>query len=376
MSIFRRSLQLFCLLAVACAVLLSTRTAEAARLKELASVRGVTENSLVGYGLVVGLAGTGDSQQSVQVRKVLANLLGRQFGTIVTPNDVRPKNVAVVMVTAKLPPFSRVGRSIDVTCSSSGDAKSIYGGTLIPTALKGGNGKTYAWASGPVTIGGFSVAGQSGSSVTKNHPTVGQVPNGGKVAREVNFALNPEEPITLNLKDPDFTTAARAANAINERLGARLASAADPGTVRVRVPPNERDNLVGLIATIENIEVIPDRKARIVINERTGTIVMGSHVRLAPVAVSHGGLTVQISEQQAVSQPGGAFNAVGETVTTQQTDIEVIEQGGDLHMLEPGPTLGDVVHALNTLGVSPRDLVAILLSMQQAGAVQAEIEIQ
>lgn len=211
--------------------------------------------------------------------------------------------------------------------------------------------------------------------MTKNHPTVGQVPNGGKVAKEIDFELNPQEPITLNLKDPDFTTAARAANAINERLGARLATAADPGTVRVQVPPNERDNLVGLIATIENVEVTPDRKARIVINERTGTIVMGSHVRLSPVAVSHGGLTVQISEQPAVSQPQAPFTE-GETVTVPQTDIEIIEQTGDIHMLQPGPTLGDVVHALNTLGVSPRDLVSILLSMQQAGAVQAEIEIQ
>lgn len=372
---FRKAAQLLTLLALCFGVVFASVPAHAARLKELVSVRGVTDNALVGYGLVVGLAGTGDTQQSVQVRKVLANLLGRQFGTIVTPNDVRPKNVAVVMVTAKLPPFSRVGRSIDVTASSTGDAKSIYGGTLIPTALKGGNGKTYAWASGPVSIGGFTASGQSGSSITKNHPTVGQVPNGGKVAREIDFQLNPQEPIILNLKDPDFTTAARAANAINERLGARLATAADPGTVKVRVPPNERDNLVGLIATIENVEVTPDRKARIVINERTGTIVMGSHVRLSPVAVSHGGLTVQISEQPVVSQPQAPFTE-GETVTVPQTDIEIIEQGGDIHMLQPGPTLGDVVHALNTLGVSPRDLVSILLSMQQAGAVQAEIEIQ
>lgn len=372
----QRIVSLLSILALFAVVLVGAREAHGARLKELATVRGVTDNALVGYGLVVGLAGTGDTQQSVQVRKVLANLLARQFGTMVTPGDVRPKNVAVVMVTAKLPPFSRVGRAIDVTVSSTGDAKSIYGGTLIPTALKGGNGKTYAWATGPVSIGGFSASGSSGSSVTKNHPTVGQIPNGGKVAKELAFALDAQQPITLNLKEPDFTTAARAANAINQVLGARLASAADPGTVRVQVPASERDNLVGLIATIENVDVTPDRRARIVINERTGTIVMGAHVRLSPVAVSHGGLTVQISEQKAVSQPGAPFSDAGETVVSDLSEVQVTEEGGGLAMLDPGPTLGDVVHALNTLGVKPRDLVAILLSMQQAGAVQAEIEVQ
>ncbi|MGB1700162.1 MAG: flagellar basal body P-ring protein FlgI [Nannocystaceae bacterium] len=357
------------------ACLLSASPAHADRIKELASIRGVAENSLVGYGLVVGLAGTGDDLQSEQTKKMVSNVLSRQFGTMVTPNDIRARNVAVVMVTARMPAFSTMGRRIDVTVSSASNAKSLFGGTLLPTALKSGNGAVFAWAEGPLSIGGFSASGGSGSSVTKNHPTVGRVPSGAVVARELDFKMSASEPITIALKDPDFTTAARMAHAINDRLGAPVAKASNPSTVQVAVPESQKSNLVGLIATIENIQVTPDQRARIIINERTGTIVMGSHVRISPVAISHGSLTVQISEQQAVSQPDAPLTD-GQTVTTQQTDIEVIEEGGDVRMLSPGPTLGDVVNALNTLGVKPRDLVAILMAMQQAGAVQADIEVQ
>ncbi|MEE9384461.1 MAG: flagellar basal body P-ring protein FlgI [Nannocystaceae bacterium] len=348
--------------------------ARADRLKELASLRGVTANAIVGYGLVVGLAGTGDNLQSVQTQKMVANILSRRYGTKLSANQIKAQNVAVVMVTSRLPPFSRLGRRVDVTVSSTSNAKSLVGGTLLPTALKGGNGKVFAWAEGPLTVGGFSASGGSGSSVTRNHPTVGQVPNGGVVAKELKYKLDPSEPLTLSLNHPDFTTAARVATAINARLGANLATATDPGTIRVIVPPNVRDNLVGLMATIENIEVIPDRKAQVIINERTGTVVMGTHVRISACAISHGGLTVQISESDAVSQPS-PFGG-GDTVVVPRSEVEVIEDTGELKLIHPGPTLGDVVHALNALGVRPRDLVAILLAMRQAGALRAEIRVQ
>ncbi|TPV95502.1 MAG: flagellar basal body P-ring protein FlgI [Myxococcales bacterium FL481] len=349
-------------------------SARADRLKELATVRGVTSNALVGYGLVVGLAGTGDNLQSVQTQKMMANVLSRRFGTNITPAQIRAQNVAVVMVTSRLPPFSRVGRRLDVTVSSASNAKSLLGGTLLPTALKGGSGATFAWAEGALTVGGFSASGGSGSSVTRNHPTVGQVPGGAVVAKELNYRLDPKRPLTIALNNPDFTTAARVAKAINARLGANVAAAADPGTIRIQVPPNLRKNLVGLVATIENIEVIPDQRARVIVNERTGTVVMGTQVRISACAISHGGLTVQISESPAVSQPNPL--ADGETVTVPQSEVEIVEDTGDIKLINPGPTLGDVVHALNALGVRPRDLVAILMAMSQAGALRAEIEIQ
>jgi flagellar P-ring protein precursor FlgI len=350
------------------------RAGHADRIKDLATIRGVTENALVGYGLIVGLAGTGDDLQSVQTQQMVANMLSRRFGTIITPQQVRARNVAVVMVTARLPPFARMGGRLDVTVSSSSNAKSLFGGTLLPTALKGGNGLIYAWAEGPVSIGGFAAEGGSGSSVTRNHPTVGRVPGGAVVAKEVGYALDPREPVTVALERPDFTTAARAARAINERLQADLARAVDPGTIEVRVPPGQQADLVGLIAMIENVDVVPDEVARVVVNEKTGTVVMGANVRIMPSAVSHGGLTVQISEQPEVSQPGPL--AGGETTVVDRSEVQVTEDGGEIRVLQPGPTLGDVVQGLNALGVRPRDLVAILLALRQAGALRAEVEIQ
>lgn len=353
---------------------LVTAPAHAERIKELASIRGVNSNALIGYGIVVGLAGTGDSQQSIQTQQMVSNLLSRRFGTVIKPSDVKAKNVAVVMVSARLPPFSRKGRRLDVTVSSASDAKSLYGGTLIPTALRGGNGKTYAWAEGPMTIGGFSAEGGNGSSVTRNHPTVGHVPGGAVVAKEIAFKLDANQPITVSLHRPDFTTAARTARAINDSLGGDIAHALDPGTVRIQIPKNARNNLVGVLAAIENIEVIPDQQAKIVVNERTGTIVMGTHVRISACAISHGSLTVQISEQSQVSQPSAL--SPGETVVVPDTEVTVTEEGGGLHVLDPGPTLGQVVYGLNALGVRPRDLVAILMAMKHAGALRAELEIQ
>ena len=354
---------------------LAPSQAKSERIKELATIRGVNSNALIGYGLVVGLAGTGDNLQSVQTQQMVANMLTRRFGTVIDPDDVKAQNVAVVMVSARLPPFSRLGQRIDITVSSSSNAKSLMGGTLLPTAMKAGNGKIFDWAEGALSIGGFTVSGGSGSSVTKNHPTVGTIPDGAVVAKELKYKLDASKPVTIALKNPDFTTAARMAHAINDRLGALFAKAADPGTITVSVPDNQKENLVGLIASLENIEVTPDSKAKVLINERTGTVIMGSKVRLAPVAISHGSLTVQIDESQAVSQPG-PFSNGADTVTVPQTEIDVIEGGGDIRVLNPGPTLGDVVHALNTLGVGPRDLVAILLALKASGALQAEVEVR
>lgn len=356
-------------------LMLPPRVAHADRLKDIATIRGVSANAVVGYGLVVGLAGTGDDLQSVQTQQMMANMLSRQFGTMITPKQVRARNVAVVMVTSRLPPFAGLGQRIDVTVSSTSNAKSLFGGTLLPTALKGGNGKVYAWAEGALTVGGFSAAGNSGSSVTRNHPTVGHVPGGALVSKELGFALSADRPITISLKQPDFTTASRVAHAINDRMGARVASTPDPATILVAVPASRRADLVGLIAAIENVDVIPDSTARIIINEKTGTVVMGSTVRITSCAISHGGLTVQVSETQEVSQ-AAPFSQSGETVTVPRSEVEVTEEGGDIQVLTPGPTLGDVVSGLNTLGVRPRDLVAILMAMKQAGALRADIEIQ
>lgn len=349
-------------------------TARADRLKDLATIRGVASNPLIGYGLVAGLAGTGDNLQSAQTQQMVANLLGRRFGTIITPQQIKAKNVAVVMVTARLPAFARIGGRIDVTVSSASNAKSLFGGTLLPTALKGGNGEIYAWAEGPLMTGGWSAGGSSGSGVSKNHPTVGQVPDGGLVAKELGFKLSPDKPITVALMEPDFTTAARVTEAINARLGATLATAPDPGTVLVTVPKNRRADLVRLIATIENLEITPDQHARVVINEKTGTVVMGADVEVMPCAISHGALTVQVDERPEVSQPS-SFGS-GDTKVVPRSEVSVTEGDNEIAVLPRAPNLGDVVGSLNSLGVSPRDLVAILLAMKKAGALRAEIEVQ
>lgn len=349
--------------------------AQADRIKDLVSIRGVSSNALVGYGLVVGLAGTGDNLQSVQTQQMMANMLSRRFGTIITPSDIKAQNVAVVMVTARLPPFARVGQRVDVTASSTSNAKSLFGGTLLPTALKGGNGKIYAWGEGSLSVGGFAAGGASGSSVTRNHPTVGRVPSGAVVGKELGFRLSADKPIVVALKRPDFTTAARIVQAVNDGFGARIASAPDSGTIRVVVPKHRKHDLVGMIAQLENIEVTPDTAARVIINERTGTIVMGGDVRLRACAISHGGLTVEVTESSEVSQPK-ALSKGGKAVTVPRTEIEVTEDGGDIRVITPGPSLADVVSGLNALGVRPRDLVAILLALKESGALRAEIEIQ
>lgn len=343
-----------------------------ARIKDIAYFLGARSNMLIGYGLVVGLNGTGDNTNTQFTVNTLANLLDN-FGIHVDPTQVKIKNVAAVMVTAKLPGFARIGSRIDAEVSSAGDAKSLAGGTLLLTQLQGPDGKTYAVAQGPLSTGGFAVSGASGSSVQKNHPTVGLISGGAMVEQELTVRYGELERVDLVLKNPDFTTATKTAASINNRFGGSVAQALDAGTVRFSVPPQYREQVVSLMTEVENLEVHPEGVAKIVVNERTGTIVMGENVRIAPVAIAHGGLTVQISEQSNVSQP--LPFSKGQTVVTPQSNIQVQEGKGSLNIVKGGVTLGEVIQGLNAIGVTPRDLINILQAIKSAGALQAELEI-
>ncbi len=352
-------------------VLLATGEAGAERIKDLAVVHGVRSNQLFGYGLVTGLMGTGDSIQSRFTFQSLAALLGR-MGVRIDPRSLQVRNVAAVMVTAELPPFARAGSRIDVVVSSIGNARSIQGGTLILTPLKAVDGNVYAVVQGSILVGGFQ-AESSGASRSKNHTTVGRIPQGALVEREVPFSLAGRETLQLDLLSPDFTTAARIIEAVNQESGAEVASAQDPGTIQLAVPEQQRNNLVGLIARIENLEVSPDTIARVVINERTGTVVLGNKVQVASVAISHGNLHVEVVPNTVVSQP--APFSQGETVVAQQDRVRVQEDDGPIRLVEQSATLGDVVRALNAIGATPRDLIEILQAMRAAGALQAKLEI-
>lgn len=344
----------------------------AARIKDIASFMGDRPNQLIGYGLIVGLNGTGDNNKTQFTVNTLANLLDN-MGIHVNPEQVKVKNVAAVMTTAKLPSFVRKGSRVDVQVSSIGDAKSLEGGTLLLTPLAGPDGRTYAVAQGPISVGGFSVSGGSGSSVQKNHPTVGLVSGGALVEQEVSVAYEHLEQLDLVLSNPDFSTAQKMAHRVNESLGGTVAQAVDAGTVRIQIPDAYQQNMVGLMSKVESLEVQPDTAAKIVVNERTGTIVMGENVRISPVAVAHGNLTVQITETPTVSQPLPFSD--GKTVVTPQSDIEVQEQKGHLSLVGGGVTLGQVVKGLNSIGATPRDLINILQAIRAAGALQAKLEL-
>ncbi|NPA94164.1 MAG: flagellar basal body P-ring protein FlgI [Thermodesulfobacteria bacterium] len=346
---------------------------EAARLKDIASVQGLRENQLVGYGLVVGLAGTGDGTQVKFTTKSIRNIMERMGIISIDPNQVKVKNVAAVIVTAKMPPLAKIGQKIDVVVSSLGDAKSLLGGTLILTPLKGVDGKIYALAQGPVSVGGYA-AGGAGASVQKNHPTAGRIPNGATVEREIPVDLMDKKELKINLFQPDFTTVGRAVDAINDVLGAQFAKAIDAETIALRVPPEFEDSPVSLLATIENVEISPDTKARVVLDERTGTVVMGKNVQISTVAVAHGNLSIQIKESPQVSQPG-PFSPQGQTVVTPGTEAKVSEGGGKLVVLRQGSTIGELVSALNAVGVTPRDLITIMQSIKAAGALQADLQV-
>lgn len=344
--------------------------AAAERVKDLASVRGVRSNQLVGYGIVVGLAGTGDSDKTTFTIQSVVAMLARNNVRVPTAG-LKLKNVAAVMVTADLPPFARAGNRIDVTVSSIGDAKSLAGGTLIVAPLKGHDGNIYAVAQGPLSVGGYSI-GEGGQGEIKNHPTVARIPDGALVEREVPVELSDQAAVTLQLREADFTTAARMAKVVNMNLGGLYARALDSGTISVEVPPPYRDKLVEFLALVERLEVAPDMRAKVVVNERTGTIIIGQDVRIAPVAVAHGNITVSIRQTQT-AVPAAPLTP-GETVIEQNTQLEVTEEKQNLIQIE-GASLADVVEGLNRLGTSPRDLITILQAIKQAGALRADIEV-
>lgn len=340
------------------------------RIKDVAKVQGVRSNQLVGYGLVVGLNGTGDSNKTLQTMQSLSSML-KTFGVTVSAAQMQAKNVAAVMVTADLPPFVKSGDTIDITVSSMGDAKNLQGGILLQTPLKAANGQVYAVGQGSVVTGGFS-AGSGGSSQSKNFPTVGMTSNGAIVERDVPTQLVSNGTITLSLSQPDFTTAIRISNAIDSRFGS-IATPRDPGTVLVTLPSYYTDNVVAFVADLENLSVSPDHIAKIVINERTGTIVMGANVSIDEVAVAHGGLSIRISKVQDVSQP--PILSGGNTVVTSNTTVDANEDKANIIVLPATTNVGDVVNGLNAIGATPRDIISILQAMKAAGALHADLQI-
>jgi len=341
------------------------------RVKDMARIQGVRENELLGYGLVIGLNGTGDKAGTQFTVQSITSMLTR-LGIQVPRDKISVKNVAAVVVTAKLPAFAKSGTTLDVVVSSLGDASSIQGGLLLLTPLQAADGKVYAVAQGPISLGGFAVTGGGGGdTVQKNHPTVGRIPNGAIIEREVPMTVVENQTLAVTLNYPDFTTAGRLAEAVNQSLGTGRARAEDAATVRVAVQPGE--DLVALISTLERLRVAPDRVAKVVMNERTGTIIMGSGVRINTVAIAHGNLSVQIKTDYKVSQPQ-AFGQ-GKTVVVPETDVTVREGRNKLLVMEEGASIGDLVQALNALGVTSRDLISILQVIKQAGALDAELEI-
>jgi flagellar P-ring protein precursor FlgI len=354
-------------------LLIMNTTLHAARLKDLAAIEGVRDNQLLGYGLVMGLNGTGDDiKKSVFTRQALINLVKR-LGMSITPdvfNRMKTDNVAAVMVTADLPPFARPGSRIDVQISTMGDATNLSGGTLLMTPLKGPDGKTYAVAQGPLAVGSIAFGGKA-AKVQKNFPTAGHLANGAIVERSVGWQLPPSGDLLYELKEPDFTTASRMTEAINNRFGPTTAHSPDSGTVKILMPLDYRGNVVGFVADLENIEIEAATPARIVVNERTGTIVMGQDVRIATVAVSHGNLNLIISEEMDISQPNPL--AAGQTVASPKTNIEVVEDEGNLVVLKMGVSIGEIARALNAIGATPRDLIAIFQAIKAAGALHAEL---
>ncbi|MDL2272523.1 flagellar basal body P-ring protein FlgI [Desulfovibrio sp. OttesenSCG-928-I05] len=344
--------------------------AHAVRIKDIATFSGVRDNQLVGYGLVVGLAGTGDKKDSTFTMRSMANML-ENMGVSVEQSQLKPKNVASVMITVRMPVSAKPGTKLDVTVSSLGDATSLLGGVLIQTPLTGVDGKIYALAQGNLVIGGFS-AGGSAASAQKNIPTVGLIPGGAIVERAVPFKFNDQDKLVLSMNAADFTTTNQVVDRVNNVLGGTFASALDASTVELRIPPDFIGNMVPLMASIENVEVTPDSAARVVVDEKTGTVVLGRDVRISRVAVAHGNLQVVVAEGMDVSQPG-PFSS-GTTVATPQTDVNIREEQRNLNIVE-GATLQEMVDGLNSLGATPRDLISILRALKAAGALHASLEV-
>jgi len=362
------------LFTLAISLTLLSQPLHAERIKDLASIQGVRSNQLIGYGLVVGLNGTGDKDtDSPYTINSLKNMLS-QLGVQIPPGtNMKPKNVAAVIVHGDLPAFSKIGQKLNVTVSSLGNAKSLRGGTLLMTPLKGADGNNYALAQGNLVVGGLSGEGQDGSKITVNIPSAGRIPGGATVEREVPNGFNQAPLVTLNLHEGDFTTAMRVAESINLTIGPGTAKAMDATSIRVNAPVDPGQK-VTFISMLEELEVKPSAAAaKVIINSRTGTVVINSQVRVYPAAVSHGSLVVSISEQTAVSQPG-PFARAGQTAVVPQSQVTVSEEGKSrMFLFNPGVSLDEVVRAVNQVGAAPSDLVAILEALKEAGALHAEL---
>jgi flagellar P-ring protein precursor FlgI len=366
--------KLFALLTVF--VLFLPARAFATRVEELCDVSGVRSNQLIGYGLVVGLNNTGDTGQSRFTVQSTAAML-RRLGATVDQKAITTKNAAAVMITATLPPYAQPGMRVDVTVSSLGNARSLFGGTLLQTPLYGADKRVYAVAQGPVLTGGFTAQGVTGTSYTRNHTTAGRVPEGALVERQVPLPDMGEGPLVLNLREPSFVNATRIVAAIDAALGAGTATALDGGRVQIKLTSQYEKNPVGLLAAVQVIEVDPDSSAKVVIDERTGTVVVGAAVRISEVAIAQGSLTVEIMEQQLVSQPS-AFTSRGnaQTAVVPSSQVEVSQGSGALTHVKGSASLKELVDALNAVGVRPRELIAIFQALRTAGALQARVEVQ
>ena len=359
--------------ALAFAVVAIAAPAQAAsRIKDLANVEGVRQNQLIGYGLVVGLNGTGDTLNNIPFTRQSLQAMLERMGVNIRGQTLRTGNVAAVMVTANLPPFGTQGTRIDVTVSAMGDSKSLQGGTLLVTPLLGADGNVYAVAQGSLAIGGFSVEGDA-AKITKGVPTVGRISNGAIIEREIDFALNRLPNLRLALRNADFTTAKRIASAVNDFIGIATAEPIDPSTVQLTIPKQFAGNVVALITEIEQLQIEPDLPAKIVIDERSGIIVMGRDVRVSTVAVAQGNLTVSITETPQVSQPGPLSR--GRTTVVPRTRLGVQEDGRKLALVKESVSLQQLVDGLNALGIGPRDMIAILQAIKASGAIQADIEV-
>jgi flagellar P-ring protein precursor FlgI len=358
---------------VALCILVVSGSAHGESFKNMSDLVGARPNQLVGYGLVVGLNGTGDGPKAEFTLQSVGAML-RRLGVRINPARIKIKNVAAVIVTANIPAFASHGQTLDVVVSSLGDAKSLRGGTLIQTPLRAADRQIYAVAQGTISVGGVSASG-GGSSKVANHPTVGRIPGGALIEKEIKTTIKKEDSIRFALKRSSFNMASAAVANINEILKGNYARALDGVNIVVKVPPSFRKNTVGLIAEIGNVQLEPEGLAKIVINERTGTVVAGSQVRLLPAAIAHGGLTVEISKTEKVYQPNTPFGG-GETVVSDKTDIDIESAPGDLHAIPSTSSVGDLVNALNTLGVKPSDLIIIFQALKSAGSLNAEIEVE
>lgn len=345
----------------------------ASRIKDLVSIEGVRENQLVGYGLVVGLNGTGDSLRNAPFTEQSIVSMLERLGVNTRGTNMKAENTAAVMVTASLPPFARPGNRIDISVSSLGDADNLRGGTLIVTPLKGADGEVYAVAQGSIQVSGFS-AGGDGANVTQGVPTAGRIPNGGIVEKPIKYTMLSKKELHLSLRNADFTTSRRIADAINKGMGTKTAMALDPSTVLVIKPESYTDNMVSMITDIEQIYVEPDQKAKVVVDERSGIIVIGKEVRVSEVAIAQGNLTIRVSESPQISQPN-AFGG-GQTAEVARTDLQIDDgEGKKFALLKPGVNLQDLIDGLNALGIGPRDMIAILQALKVSGALHAEIEV-